>query len=498
MPGPPPAPPPPPPLLSSAPFLPSSRRTPTNSDRETRNSIPAPPQSPAPGLDAQTLQYAATGLRKTQYNKSLRSNIEDISDGRLDGENVQLSRRYWKDSKIDEPMERNKTRETLHATSFDPRHTVQISNVHRYSNPLKQNSPEGPAEFSISYNQYSSSSSSPYKQSSSKGINESPLYITDPQSRIHQYATQTPAYSPVYSPGNRYPTADTHQYEYNYKRQEKKLSDSQEPAGTKFAKDLRDQGLTRTQRIANQFQESQIRDIAPPNSIESLYKQKQQLGNDQIDSLIREMQWKMETGIGAAGENNCCKCGEGISNERPGCTALDQMFHIDCFTCKECGKQLAGASFYNVDGKPMCETDYKNTLERCSGCGEIIMDKLLRASGSTFHPQCFACSICKKCLDGVPFTVDSANKIHCVDCFHDKFAPRCAVCAKPIVPEEGEKESVRVVAMDKSFHVNCYRCEDCNMQLSSKLEGQGCYPLDQHLYCKNCNGKRLIALSRAA
>lgn len=56
--------------------------------------------------------------------------------------------------------------------------------------------------------------------------------------------------------------------------------------------------------------------------------------------------------------DNCCKCGEGISNERPGCTALDQMFHVACFTCKECDKQLAGGSFYNVDGKPLCEQDY--------------------------------------------------------------------------------------------------------------------------------------------
>uniref|UniRef100_F1L825 Lipoma-preferred partner n=1 Tax=Ascaris suum TaxID=6253 RepID=F1L825_ASCSU len=142
--------------------------------------------------------------------------------------------------------------------------------------------------------------------------------------------------------------------------------------------------------------------------------------------------------------DNCCKCGEGISNERPGCTALDQMFHVACFTCNECGKQLAGASFYNVDGRPLCEQDYKNSLERCVSCGEPIMTKLLRASGSTYHPACFVCSVCKKCLDGVPFTVDSANNIHCVACFHH------------------------------------------------------CYPLDQHLYCKSCNGKRLIALSRAA
>ncbi|VDM96001.1 unnamed protein product [Thelazia callipaeda] len=171
--------------------------------------------------------------------------------------------------------------------------------------------------------------------------------------------------------------------------------------------------------------------------------------------------------------DNCCKCGESISNDRPGCTALNQAYHVTCFTCVQCNKQLAGGSFYNVDGTPLCKEDYTKTLERCSSCGEPITDKLLRASGGAYHPACFVCTACKKCLDGVPFTVDASNNVHCVSCFHEKFAPRCAVCSKPIVPEEGEKESVRVVAMDKSFHVNCYRCEDCNLQLSSKIEGQG-------------------------
>ncbi|KAM3718838.1 Zyxin [Dirofilaria immitis] len=194
----------------------------------------------------------------------------------------------------------------------------------------------------------------------------------------------------------------------------------------------------------------------------------------------------------------CSKCGEGINNNRPGCTALGEMFHVTCFTCGECNKQLAGGSFYNVDGKALCEDDYMQSLEKCNNCGKPITEKLLRATGGAYHPDCFVCSVCKKCLDGVPFTVDSTNKVHCVVCFHEKFAPRCAVCSKPIIPEEGQEESVRVVAMDKSFHVNCYRCEDCNMQLSSKIEGQGCYPLDQHLYCKNCNSKRLIALSKAS
>lgn len=72
------------------------------------------------------------------------------------------------------------------------------------------------------------------------------------------------------------------------------------------------------------------------------------------------------------------------------------------------------------------------------------------------------------------------------------------MCSEPIVPVEGEQDSVRVLAMERSFHVNCYRCEDCGVQLSTKLEGQGCYPLDDHLLCKTCNAQRIRALTKAA
>lgn len=89
----------------------------------------------------------------------------------------------------------------------------------------------------------------------------------------------------------------------------------------------------------------------------------------------------------------------------------------------------------------------------------------------------------------------SGNQIHCIEDFHKKFAPRCCVCQHPIMPETGQEETVRVVAMDKSFHVQCYRCEDCGLLLSSEAEGRGCYPLDEHILCKNCNAKRIQAMS---
>lgn len=53
------------------------------------------------------------------------------------------------------------------------------------------------------------------------------------------------------------------------------------------------------------------------------------------------------------------------------------------------------------------------------------------------------------------------NLIVCVVC--RKFAPRCCVCKLPIMPEPGEDETVRVVALDRSFHVACYKCEVLNV-----------------------------------
>ena len=39
------------------------------------------------------------------------------------------------------------------------------------------------------------------------------------------------------------------------------------------------------------------------------------------------------------------------------------------------------------------------------------------------------------------------------------FAPICASCGISITPVEGTDDTVRVVAMEKDFHVDCYVCE---------------------------------------
>ncbi|XP_020809932.1 zyxin [Drosophila serrata] len=192
----------------------------------------------------------------------------------------------------------------------------------------------------------------------------------------------------------------------------------------------------------------------------------------------------------------CVKCNSRVLGESSGCTAMDQIYHISCFTCSECQINLQGKPFYALDGKPYCEYDYLQTLEKCSVCMEPILERILRATGKPYHPQCFTCVVCGKSLDGLLFTVDATNQNYCITDFHKKFAPRCCVCKEPIMPEIGQDETVRVVALDRSFHLECYKCEDCGLLLSSEAEGRGCYPLDDHVLCKSCNAKRVQVLTK--
>ncbi|TMW44792.1 hypothetical protein DOY81_010128, partial [Sarcophaga bullata] len=191
----------------------------------------------------------------------------------------------------------------------------------------------------------------------------------------------------------------------------------------------------------------------------------------------------------------CYKCNEIVVGENSGCTAMNQIYHIACFTCSQCQINLQGKPFYALECKPYCEFDYLQTLEKCSVCMKPILERILRATGKPYHPQCFTCVVCKKSLDGIPFTVDATNQNYCIEDFHKKFAPRCCVCKEPIMPDPGEEETVRVVALDRSFHFECYKCEDCGLLLSSEAEGRGCYPLDDHVLCKSCNAKRVQMLT---
>ncbi|XP_072543632.1 thyroid receptor-interacting protein 6 isoform X3 [Salminus brasiliensis] len=216
---------------------------------------------------------------------------------------------------------------------------------------------------------------------------------------------------------------------------------------------------------------------------------------EELDRLTKKLVYDMNHPPTEEYFGRCARCGDNVLGDGSGCIAMEQVFHVECFTCITCHARLRGQPFYALDKKSYCESCYISTLERCSKCSNPILDRILRAMGKAYHPRCFTCVVCGCCLDGVPFTVDAASQIHCIDDFHRKFAPRCSVCGQPIMPEPGQEETVRIVALDRSFHVNCYVCEECGLLLSSEGEGRGCYPLDGHILCKSCSARRIQDLS---
>ncbi|XP_030661739.1 filamin-binding LIM protein 1 [Nomascus leucogenys] len=188
----------------------------------------------------------------------------------------------------------------------------------------------------------------------------------------------------------------------------------------------------------------------------------------------------------------CAFCHKTVSPRELAVEAMKRQYHAQCFTCRTCRRQLAGQSFYQKDGRPLCEPCYQDTLERCGKCGEVVRDHIIRALGQAFHPSCFTCVTCARCIGDESFALGSQNEVYCLDDFYRKFAPVCSICENPIIPRDG-KDAFKIECMGRNFHENCYRCEDCRILLSVEPTDQGCYPLNNRLFCKPCHVKRSAA-----
>lgn len=187
---------------------------------------------------------------------------------------------------------------------------------------------------------------------------------------------------------------------------------------------------------------------------------------------------------------NCAKCSQKVVKD--GLKAMNKLWHSSCFRCVVCQKcvdpKVVGKNFYEKDGKPYCETDFMNTFDKCCVCNKAITDRKLEALGRKYHSKCFVCSVCKKPLEGQTFNHDEQNSLYCVTDYQSKFAPKCRNCSKPIVPEGDQKEALQIKVFDNSYHIQCFKCEECKTVLDN--DSNPCFPLGKQILCKKCFNKK--------
>ncbi|KAJ1370492.1 hypothetical protein KIN20_032220 [Parelaphostrongylus tenuis] len=186
----------------------------------------------------------------------------------------------------------------------------------------------------------------------------------------------------------------------------------------------------------------------------------------------------------------CANCRLPMFDNEERFSVNDSCYHQACFTCEVCGRELRDQQFYLNNERLYCKQDYlynmNRKVDRCVECKQPIQDAVLMALNSRYHPSCFRCTACGKCLDGVQFALDKNNQAYCLSDYHDRFAPRCYRCKKPILPDERSRETVRIVVLENNYHVDCYSCEGCGLKLTDEGDAY-CYPLGKHLLCERCH-----------
>jgi len=81
-------------------------------------------------------------------------------------------------------------------------------------------------------------------------------------------------------------------------------------------------------------------------------------------------------------------------------TVLEKPWHPNCVRCTDCGFVLNEKCF-SRDGKIFCKEDfYRRFGPKCSGCGLGIspQDLVRKARDKVFHLKCFTCFVCHKQL----------------------------------------------------------------------------------------------------
>lgn len=206
-------------------------------------------------------------------------------------------------------------------------------------------------------------------------------------------------------------------------------------------------------------------------------------------------QQKQKQGGGGGGPIPCQNCGKPCKGEA--LRVQNKHFHIKCFACKVCGCELAQGGFFVRQGEYICTQDYQGLYgTRCFSCQDFIEGEVVSALGKTYHPRCFVCSSCKQPFPAGDRVTFNGKECVCQKCTQplpaNSPAPiqavhNCCGCGKEFKNEQS------LVALDKHWHLGCFKCKVCNKVLNAEYISKDGIPyceMDYHamfgIQCENC------------
>uniref|UniRef100_A0A3Q3N6F1 Transforming growth factor beta-1-induced transcript 1 protein n=1 Tax=Labrus bergylta TaxID=56723 RepID=A0A3Q3N6F1_9LABR len=128
---------------------------------------------------------------------------------------------------------------------------------------------------------------------------------------------------------------------------------------------------------------------------------------------------------------HCAQCNKPILNKMV--TALDKNWHPECFCCVKCSQAFGEEGFHDREGQQYCQQCFLTLFaSRCQGCSQPILENYISALNSLWHPQCF---VCRECY--CPFVNGSffehEGKPLCEAHYHQSRGSMCQACQQPIL-----------------------------------------------------------------
>ncbi|KAK6453894.1 uncharacterized protein RJT20DRAFT_3886 [Scheffersomyces xylosifermentans] len=155
----------------------------------------------------------------------------------------------------------------------------------------------------------------------------------------------------------------------------------------------------------------------------------------------------------------CSQCGLDITGQFV--RALHNAYHVECFTCFECGNQCSSKFFpYEVmvdDVKtqvPLCEYDYFKKLDLiCYTCNNALRGPYITALGNKYHLEHFKCAVCHKVFESDESYYEHESNIYCHYHYSKLYASHCEGCQSSIV-----KQFVELFrgGRNQQWHPECY------------------------------------------